>query len=280
MIEYYRFFSKKQFAEDFIHGKLYMNSMSYFWKNGFEGQCDFAEGSVVTCKPNEMPFPDDLVKVIKGNIVSRVSAYRYCNILSFTRLVIDHKRKYTIRFDKRMSEFGTHVVRIKDFDEFQKRVLRATIKNNDYAIGGPVFYKKPSINTRLNCFCKEDKFNWQFEWRIAYLHDLESKKKDAAEKKGMNGILLGEPFTLLTEDLSDICEIYQSEVLWNDEIKKIYPDYIIYEKASNRGKLSEEESLELLAESNYGFGAKVEDENDFQRVILSIDSTVKSLFKI
>lgn len=280
MIEYYKFFSTKQFAEEFVHGKLYMNSMSYFWMNGFEGQGDFSEGSLMTCHPNDTIFPSELTAAMKGNVVSRVLAYRYCNILCFTRLVVDHKRKYLVKFNKRMSEFGSYAVRIKNFDEFQKRVVRATIKNGDHAIGGPVFYMEPSAKAHLNCFCKEEKFNWQFEWRIAYLHDLESKKKDAVKKRDLDKLFLGEPFILQTEDLSDICELYPKEMLWNDEIEKIYPGYTIYETFSERGTLSEAESRELLAEAAYGFGVNVKDEYDFQKTILSIDDTVMSLFRI
>lgn len=280
MIEYFRFFSIKQYAEDFVYGKLFMNNMSYFWENGFDGQRDFDEGSVLSCTPNQASFPDDLAKAIKGNVVSRVPAYRYCNMICFTRMVVDHKRKYIIKFDRRMSDFGAYAVRIKNFDEFLKRILQAAVKNNDYAIGGPVFYVKPSAHTRLNCFCKEEKFNWQFEWRIAYLHDLESRKKDAARKRGIDDIFHGEPFILQTEDLSDICEIYPKEVLWNDNVKEIYPNYTIYENISDRGMLSEDESRELLAEIDYGFGVNVKDEDDFQRIILSIDSKVMPLFRI
>ena len=177
MIEYYRFLRTKEYAEEFLNGSLYMNSMGYFWENGFEGQRDFAEGSLVTMNPSQTPFPEDLKGVIKGNIVTRAVGYRYCNICCFTRLVVNHKQKYVIRFNPKMRDFGEYVVRIKNFDEFLKRIISATLDNKDIAIGGPVRYVEPSNEIELNCFCKADVFNWQFEWRVAYLHDIEELKK-------------------------------------------------------------------------------------------------------
>ena len=36
-----RFISKKKYANQFLSGKIYMNSMSFFWSKGFEEQKDF-----------------------------------------------------------------------------------------------------------------------------------------------------------------------------------------------------------------------------------------------
>ena len=38
-----RFFSQKNFLDAFISGKLYMNTLDYFWNNGFEEQKDIFE---------------------------------------------------------------------------------------------------------------------------------------------------------------------------------------------------------------------------------------------
>ena len=38
-----RFFSQKKFLDAFISGKLYMNTLNYFWNNGFEEQKDIFE---------------------------------------------------------------------------------------------------------------------------------------------------------------------------------------------------------------------------------------------
>lgn len=39
-----KFFGKRNYAEQFLQGELYMNSLSYFWDNGFEEQKDLFEG--------------------------------------------------------------------------------------------------------------------------------------------------------------------------------------------------------------------------------------------
>lgn len=280
MIEYYRFFSKKNYAEEFLNGNLFMNNLGYFWTNGFEGQRDFNEGSVITMTPQQNPFPNDLVKAIKGNLPTRMIGYRYCNICSFTRLIVNNKRKYVVKFDRKIKDFGDYVVRIKNFDEFLKRVINATMLNGDMAIGGPVMYVEPSAQQRLNCFCKLEDYNWQFEWRIAYLHDIETLKQDAKIKRSLQDLFQWHPFTLNIGDLSDICELFPAEDMWNEKLKLIYPNYTIYETNSAMGMLNEEETNELLAEIDFGFGVKVKNEDDFQRIVQSIYNHNMTMFKI
>lgn len=280
MIEYYRFLGTKEYAEEFLNGSLYMNSMGYFWENGFEGQRDFAEGSLVTMNPSQTPFPEDLKGVIKGNIVTRAVGYRYCNICSFTRLVVNHKQKYVIRFNPKMRDFGKYVVRIKNFDEFLKRIISATRVNKDIAIGGPVRYVEPSNEIELNCFCKADVFNWQFEWRVAYLHDIEELKKDAKSERLLQKQFEGKKFVLNIGNIADICELYSANDMWNDQLKGIYPDYTIYETPLQKGEFSDEEMRELLAEVNYGFGVNVNNEFEFQQIVQSILNYNITLFRI
>lgn len=280
MIEYYRFFATKEYAEEFISGNLYMKNLSYFWENGFEGQRDFYEGSLLTMTPQKTPFPNDLVKVIKGNVPTRMIGYRYCNICSFTRLIVNNKRKYVVKFDRRIKDFGDYVVRIRDFDEFLKRVINATIRNNDIAIGDPVMYFEPSYQSLLNCFCKSEEYNWQFEWRIAYLHDIEALKKDAKVNRTIQDLFQWHPFTLNIGDISDICELHSAEDMWNDKLNMIYPNYTIYETILGKGELDEEETQELIKEVDYGFGVNVNDESDFQRSVQSICNQKITMFRI
>ena len=36
-----RFTSKEEYANQFLSGKIYMNTLSFYWSNGFEDQKDF-----------------------------------------------------------------------------------------------------------------------------------------------------------------------------------------------------------------------------------------------
>lgn len=55
-----RFFSQKKFLDAFISGKLYMNTLNYFWNNGFEEQKDIFEGVVCTVPVKDFNgFPMD-----------------------------------------------------------------------------------------------------------------------------------------------------------------------------------------------------------------------------
>ena len=48
-----RFFSQKNFLDAFISGKLYMNTLNYFWNNGFEEQKDIFEKHLSDKTANE-----------------------------------------------------------------------------------------------------------------------------------------------------------------------------------------------------------------------------------
>ena len=280
MLEYYRFFANKGYAEEFLRGNIFMNYLGWFWEHGFEGQNDFADGSLFTMDPSQTPFPEDLKKVIEGNVVTRELGYRYCNICSFTRLIVNHKEKYVAKFNPRIKSFGDYVVRIKNFDAFQYRFSKAAYLNNDIALGGPVNYTEPSNQRELNCFCKLEEFNWQFEWRIAYLHDLEDIKKDAQRKRPLESQFAWEPFTLGIGDISDICELYPAEDMWNDKLQTIYPGYTVFENIAQKGMLTEEETVDLLKEVNYGFGVGVKNECQFQAIVQSLFGQARVMFRI
>ena len=51
-----KFFAEKKYLDEFISGQLYMNTLDYFWKNGFEEQKDIFEGVVLNCTPCQGHF--------------------------------------------------------------------------------------------------------------------------------------------------------------------------------------------------------------------------------
>ncbi len=278
MIEYYKFFSKKKYAEDFLRGNLYMNSMAYFWANGFEGQADFGEGSLRSATPAQMLFPDDLAAVVKGPVVSRITAYRYCNICCFSRLVVDHKRRYAVRFDPRIRDFGPYTVRILDMEAFQHRVAETLAAQGSLGIGGAVSYLPPDPKLPRDCLCKDKAFNWQFEWRIACIPNMNAAKQDAAIYRTPQTKYHGTEYILRVGDLSKICRLYPSDMLWNEGFFDMYPGYTVYDSIRDKGMLDEDETKELLREIDYAFGVGVHGRDEFQQKVLSLTGDIHTMF--
>lgn len=280
MIEYCRFFANGKFASDFISGKIYMNYLGYFWEHGFEGQQDFSEGSIFTAKPEILGFPEDLSAVVYGNVVNRLLAYRYCNICSFSRIVADKNMKYVIRPDTQMQKFGEYVVRIRDFDCFLLRIKNAALKNGDYILGESIKYVDTTTEKCLNCFVKDRSYNWQFEWRLACLHDIESLREDAKIKRTLENRNNWKPYILDIGDISDICDICPSKTLWNNNINILYPNYIIYDKVNNKETFSQEELILLFREVTYGLGINIKNQEHFQEKVSSISNEIITMFRI
>lgn len=282
MIEYYRFFSQKAFAEQFVRGEIYLNALGYFWKNGFEGQGDFGEAAARSFSPRQLRLPDELCAHVKGDVVDRPLAYRYCNVGCFTRLIVNDGGGYVVRPTALMQHFGDYAVRIKDFPEFSRRVASAAKKNRDVACGAPVRYTDKVAQPLCNCFVKSQKYDWQFEWRLAYLHDLPALKRDARNERKTESLFDWKPFTLFTGDLSDICQLYPSVYLWNDDVKRIYPSLsaISMDKFARCVRLTDAEQAEFVREISYSFCVNAADEGEFHRTVLSVSPEKSVLFQI
>ena len=54
-----KYFNNKKYADEFVSGSLYMNSLNYFWNNGFDEQRDMFEGVVCEVPVNKFNvFPN------------------------------------------------------------------------------------------------------------------------------------------------------------------------------------------------------------------------------
>ena len=82
-----RFFSQKKFLDAFISGKLYMNTLNYFWNNGFEEQKDIFEGVVCTVPVKDFNgFPMDFQAAQASDYHFRAEGYKFCNVLCFYKI--------------------------------------------------------------------------------------------------------------------------------------------------------------------------------------------------
>lgn len=221
MVDLYRFM-RKDFAESFLEGNIYMSALGYFWANGFESQQDFNEGTVQMQAPQQSPFPQALRSVIKGSVRYRLETYKYCNLLCMVMHHYNTQKKQTEWFDERMRNYGEYAVRIFDVEEFLNRVFERAKAQGDYCLAGPVNYLSlDTVRDGTDCFDKLLPFAWQKEWRIVYIHDQERLKRLAAEDPIRT---YEEPYTLQIGDIADIAEIVSAKDIF-DTPQNIYKGY-------------------------------------------------------
>ena len=149
-----KYFSTKEYAEMFMSGKLYMNSLSFFWENGFEEQRDIFEGISDTINARKIGFPVDMQQLISGDVMFRLEAYRYCNLYCFYRVDISDTLQWNastsaIFPDTRairlpsdsMESFGKYVGIVNDEKQLVQRVLNA-VENDWLCVTGDVRYRE------------------------------------------------------------------------------------------------------------------------------------------
>lgn len=191
-------FTSKKFAESFQSGNLYMNSLNYFWNNGFDGQKDILEGVISSTNPqNITELPSDFKDIIQSDVLYQAVGFSFCHVFCMacidliplmhisSGLIID------MHTPSNMQEFGEYAVIIDDETEFLKRINRA-FKNQKY-LCGRVNYHSPTLNNQkidighhlilkredainipnisgkvhqYDAFDKFDKYKSQNEWRI------------------------------------------------------------------------------------------------------------------
>lgn len=134
-----KYFANEDYAKQFLSGKLYMNSISHFWNNGFESQMDIFEGVSETIDKTKFGLLVYWQQILDGDILFQLNAYAYCNLLCFYRVDMmpgaapDPLGKpyalpgsCTIHVpSENMKEFGTTVAIIHDERAFVDRVLQA-----------------------------------------------------------------------------------------------------------------------------------------------------------
>ncbi len=175
-----KFISKKEYLKDFLDGKLYMNSLYYFWNQGAldeakkkrvqdlknnpqldpeeyavqitggpgVGQIDLFEGAVNTVASNDTNLPSYIKNHMFMDMFYRSVGMGYCNVLCF------HKLDYELACNGmvyeyylgNMKEFGEYAVIIDEKAEFLRRVNRAVEKQGFMYLCGTVNYKKPKLN--------------------------------------------------------------------------------------------------------------------------------------
>lgn len=205
-----KIFKKKEYMEDFLDGKLYMNCLGFFKKveDPLNTQFDSKEAIKSYLQPDdlkiEIKFGDQVIlldkKDLAGPLIIQKNEYNNLKIICFYSPFINYsdlreseeKLKITSKME---NDFGEHVIVIKDFTEFSKRLENAVEDHKDINAcrHTKVDYFSDMFHGSFNDdeipFKKHESFSFQKEYRIV----VRTKQHD--EK----------PLVLNLGNLRDIC---------------------------------------------------------------------------
>lgn len=223
-----------EYADDFINGKLYMNTLDFFrggTKNVAQG--DWQEGTCGTINKNQLRqfgysfLSTELDILANDNVTMLSDYYAFNNIFCMYSLHYDDERRIVYKPDGKIYEFNDEnddekiVVHITNTEDFFRKLDIAISKyleanKIEYGIYGEITYSSAWANAdgmgTRSAFHKEPSYSYQKEWRLCILQKLIGKS----------------PFIMEIGDLSDISEKISIDTFVN-HIEEIFPDYIIEE---------------------------------------------------
>lgn len=209
--EFYKILSK-DYADDFIAGNLYMNSLNFFRRiEGNAAQGDPLEGICGSIRKDQLKqvginFDESMTEAIIGNVSLISDYYGLNNLFCLYRLFIDDEKKTVACPSDELRKFNDKgaydkvVIRIKDTDQFLEQITAAIEKGIrthkiEYGIFGGVTYSNAWSNAdgpgTRSVFHKEPKYEYQNEWRLCLLRNA----------------LADQAFVLPVGDLSNITEV-------------------------------------------------------------------------
>lgn len=255
-------FAEKKYLEEFSSGSLYMNTLDYFWNNGFDEQNDMFEGVVCTVPVYSIKeIPPGWRFMQACDYRFRAEGYRYCNVLCFEKIGFSFEGGIiNVQISKTMSKFGNFIAVIRDENEFIKRIEQSVKKNGYKFLCGEVHYhmlKKDGIPTsegnqvifrvdnklfdidsvrkeynnvtNRDCFDKSDQYFSQREWRIALYRGV----------KDINA------YRMEIGDLSDIMTVCECDNFY-ETIMEVLSQYGLNENDCYYGNMSRRKLKELF----------------------------------
>lgn len=195
-----KFFENEQFQNDFLNGKLYMNTLKYFKENE---NLDIARADKLeTIKEHKKQTPDAIQigkllltkeneEITDGKITTLSKKFDYCNVLCLYSLWKNIENEQLV-IDKRNKIFGVYCTVITDIEEFLNRVVKAVEKESYIYRIQNVNYINKNLEYKIDDqeipFTKFDIFSYQKEFRIT----IDTKRNK------------NEPYKLEIGDLRDI----------------------------------------------------------------------------
>ena len=233
-----RFFKNEDFARQFMQGKIFCNSLSFFQsyitdektsKLAVEKCTDIYEGSAQILH-DFFPF-SEFVNSLDSDPNIVFSEYAKSHICCFSQVS-------NVSYPKNMEDFGSYAVAIYDFEKFTKKLKQAVSKYPGlYYLYGAIDYYAPTINGKKtaknikhqllmslegyrirydktskafiyrDAFCKINRFSNQKEWRLFFY------------KESWNT----EPFIFEMGNLEDCCLLIPASRSNFIEVLKKYP---------------------------------------------------------
>lgn len=195
-----KFFENEKYQNDFLNGKLYMNTLKFFKENE---NLDIARADKLeTIKEHKKQIFDAIQigkllltekngEITDGRITKQSKKFDYCNVLCLYSLWKNIENEQLV-IDKRNKIFGKYCTVITDIEEFLNRVVKAVEKENYvYRIQNVNYINKNfeyKIDNQEIPFTKFDNFSYQKEFRIA----IDTKRN------------INEPYILDIGNLKDI----------------------------------------------------------------------------
>ena len=192
-----KFFEKKEYADDFLQGKLFLNSLRYFKEiEGEDGRGDKNEGAIVhplddfiltLTGTDEETGEVSEVTLTKDDLAAPVSMHprRYdhinllcmyaCHIGDFQSISDDNINDFRkqLEIPEECVSLGEHAIIITNRQEFFHRISVAAEQGGYRRCGGLVTYYDPEVGTPTTTlgietvFHKRKEYEHQSEFRIA-----------------------------------------------------------------------------------------------------------------
>ena len=222
MFDLIRFFEKKEYVEDFLNGMLYMNSIGHF--RNFRNpavQNDISEGlgDMISPENYDSEYNTNLTSVIGKehicfSIMNQIESMKYCHVCCLSLHEYDDNKRIVMKVPDEMRKMGKYAVIVRNVQRFVDLIFDKPTKEKLYGLMGPVCYHSPKEEIKyMDLFDKLDKFQYEHEWRFAYIPDYERAKKLAAENVNR---LFDEHCYFSIGNIKDIAEEVSIETLFKD----------------------------------------------------------------
>ncbi|MFB2710415.1 hypothetical protein ACE1BU_05870 [Aeromonas veronii] len=214
-------FMDERYLDSFLNdGLLFMNNIHYFREledTNVALRGDVHEGLAATYNAESLTitFGDHVAEGAIGKVDIRYNHEDNTNIYSMTRISdgkILEAGNSGFLLSEKFKQFGNRAVVIggSKIVEFERRLRNAILKDRDiYTLReDKVLAKQVSYISRkehhgkMDVFNKFSEYSWQHEWRIALKH---------TKPPG--------PFQLKIGKLSDIADVFETELLISDPIR-------------------------------------------------------------
>lgn len=267
MIRLVRGFKERKWAEQFLRGDVYMNTLGYFWNEGNIEQRDFLEGACASFDPRIMQgFPKELLDVLAKESYAIPRGASYCNVCCFSCALIKQvdTKVDLIELPDPSLDLGSWIVVIDNPLELISRLRKAVLSLGYDFVAAPVEYRdsiqlnptevvKSSMDLKSHAplpaymvfpngvphfnagvFVKNNRYANQAEWRIAVNRNERSY----------------EPLILKLGDLTDIVHLTRRTELAED-LQRIHSCSVPYLTRGCFGtKTSQELSQDLFELGN------------------------------